>query len=220
MNFNRMKELHSLDAVRKEQQPRRWKRICYTYEAMRINESTWRRIHYEYDRAGRLIKQTETDPDCGICRVYEYQYDCADNLTKRIEHRGEEQLNRHYRYNSRNLLTHYIDEEGGVTRIYYDKNARICKVIRPEQYDSETDDGMGFSYLYNHQDLLLKVIGADGNALESYTYDNAGNITSTTDANGGTITYQYNSFGELYEIMDQDGNWKRCIIPMTFRGIF
>jgi len=64
------------------------------------------------------------------------------------------------------------------------------------------------------------VIGADGNALESYTYDNAGNITSTTDANGGTITCQYNSFGELCEIMDQDGNWKRCIIPMTFRGIF
>jgi len=53
---------------------------------------------FVYDSMDRLIKQTESDPDCGICRVYEYQYDCADNLTKRIEHRGEEKLNRHYQY--------------------------------------------------------------------------------------------------------------------------
>lgn len=39
-----------------------------------------------------------------------------------------------------------------------------------------------------------------------YTYDYAGNITSTTDANGGTIEYFYNSLGQVCEIKDQEGN--------------
>ena len=41
--------------------------------------------------------------------------------------------------------------------------------------------------------------------MEWYTYDYAGNITSTTDANGGTITYHYNSLGQVSEITDQEG---------------
>ena len=40
---------------------------------------------------------------------------------------------------------------------------------------------------------------------ERYTYDHAGNITSTTDANGGTITYSYNSMGKVYQVTNQEG---------------
>ena len=36
--------------------------------------------------------------------------------------------------------------------------------------------------------------------------DYAGHITSTTDANGGVITYRYNSQGKVCEIIDQEGN--------------
>ena len=32
------------------------------------------------------------------------------------------------------------------------------------------------------------------------------NITSTTDVNGGTITYRYNSMGQVHEVIDQEGN--------------
>ncbi len=42
--------------------------------------------------------------------------------------------------------------------------------------------------------------------VERYTYDYAGNVTSTTDANGGTITYSYNSMGQVYQVTDQEGN--------------
>ena len=43
--------------------------------------------------------------------------------------------------------------------------------------------------------------------MERYTltYDHAENITSTTDANGGTITYAYNSMGRVYQTTDQEG---------------
>ena len=44
-----------------------------------------------------------------------------------------------------------------------------------------------------------------GKRTEHYTYDYAGNITSTTDANGGTITYRYNSMGQVHEVIDQEG---------------
>ncbi len=51
---------------------------------------------------------------------------------------------------------------------------------------------------------VQKVQHADGGE-EGYTYDFAGNITSTTDANGGVITYRYNSQGLVCEIIDQEG---------------
>ena len=34
----------------------------------------------------------------------------------------------------------------------------------------------------------------------------AGNITGAEDANGGIVTYRYNSLGQVYEITDQEGN--------------
>ena len=42
--------------------------------------------------------------------------------------------------------------------------------------------------------------------VEHYTYDYAGNITGATDANGNTITYRYNSFGQVWEIRDPEGH--------------
>ena len=38
-----------------------------------------------------------------------------------------------------------------------------------------------------------------------YNFHYAGNITSTTDANGGKITYFYNSIGQVYQVTDQEG---------------
>ena len=49
---------------------------------------------------------------------------------------------------------------------------------------------------------------ADGGG-EGYTYDFAGNVTGTRDANGGVITYRYNSQGKVCEITDQGGGQQR-----------
>lgn len=43
-----------------------------------------------------------------------------------------------------------------------------------------------------------------GKPNQSYTYDYAGNVTSTTDGNGNKIQYHFNSMNQLKEIVDQN----------------
>ena len=52
---------------------------------------------------------------------------------------------------------------------------------------------------------ILEIHTPEG-GVEHYAYDCAGNITGTTDANGNTITYRYNSFGQVWEIRDPEGH--------------
>ena len=52
---------------------------------------------------------------------------------------------------------------------------------------------------------ILEIHTPEG-GVEHYTYDYAGNITGTTDANGNSITYRYNSFGQVWEIRDPEGH--------------
>ena len=52
---------------------------------------------------------------------------------------------------------------------------------------------------------ILEIHTPEG-GVEHYAYDCAGNITGTTDANGNTITYRYNSFGQACEIRDSEGH--------------
>ncbi len=51
----------------------------------------------------------------------------------------------------------------------------------------------------------VKPAGYSSLTKEGYTYGHAGQITSTTDANGGVITYRYNSQGKVCETIDQEG---------------
>jgi len=69
---------------------------------------------------------------------------------------------REYRYDRKNRLNHFADEEGAMTRLFYDKNDRVRKVVRPEQYEEQKDDGIGLSY----------------------TYDRTGNISSVWEGGG------------------------------------
>ena len=45
-----------------------------------------------------------------------------------------------------------------------------------------------------------------GAAVESYTWDSAGNLTSRTDARGVTESYRYDGLGRLVGVFDNDGN--------------
>ena len=56
---------------------------------------------------------------------------------------------RKFRYDGRNRRTHLTDESGNTTRLFYDRNGRITKVVRPEQYDPGQDDGEGICYEYD-----------------------------------------------------------------------
>lgn len=69
---------------------------------------------------------------------------------------------REYRYNEKDWLTHFVYKEGAITRLLYYKNDRIRKVVRPEQYEEQKDDGIGMNYTYNCHDQVLAITDADG----------------------------------------------------------
>lgn len=146
------------------------------------------RKEFGYDELDRVIKSEEKDKQGGIHRIYRYEYDSASNLVSR----QDESLNtsvksRQYQYDKKDRLTHFIDESGAVTRLFYDRNDRISKVIRPEQYQKDTDDGAGTSYQYNYQDQIVSITGPDNMIMNEYTYDAAGNRLSERK---GQFTYQ------------------------------
>lgn len=80
------------------------------------------RISREYDLLDQMILEKVEDRAAGICRIRQYTYDKAGNRIK--ETNGLKQ-SISYTYDFANQLTHQVDEEGAVTRIFYDKNGRV-----------------------------------------------------------------------------------------------
>ena len=61
---------------------------------------------------------------------------------------------------------------------------------------------------------MAETVKADGSR-EKFTYDYGGNVTSTTDGNGNTIQYQYNSLNKLGKIIDQQGMEEIMLYDIT-----
>ena len=45
----------------------------------------------------------------------------------------------------------------GVQRTVYDRNGQVVRLIRPNEYDPETDSGDGFQFTYDAQGRVLSV---------------------------------------------------------------
>ncbi len=119
------------------------------------NHTIWAVTRYEYDKNGncikiispkgyetkkdydvldRLISEEEKDKTNGIHRKYQYEYDKDSNLIQRWDNSLEGVKKcRRFLYDSKGRLTHLTDEIGATTRLFYDQNDRIAKVVRPEQ---------------------------------------------------------------------------------------
>ena len=108
----------------------------------------------------------------------------------------ETPYSRKYRYDTKDRLTHLTDESGATTRVFYDANDRIQKVVRPEQYSEETDDGAGMVYGYSCQDRVLTVTGPDGMPVQTCTYNAAGSLSAVRTGKKQYTEYAYNLAGQ------------------------
>ena len=84
-----------------------------------------------------------------------------------------------------------IEKDGGVTRSFYDGNGNLSKVVRPNQYDPQTDDGAGYQYTCDHKGRVLTVVGPNGHVLQTNTYDKEGRLLQQLDGlqTGAEFTY-------------------------------
>jgi RHS repeat-associated protein len=128
--------------------------------------------YYEYDRQGNLIKETDTN---GKCVIYEY-----DSINRRIRITGK---------------------GGEITRLFYDGAGNIIKHVKPEDYDSQKDDGRGTVYSYDSMNRLVEVRNPLGQIVAKNKYNAAGDLIEKTDALNESIEYTYYSAGRIKEIL-------------------
>lgn len=95
---------------------------------------------------------SSTDP---LGNVFATPYDTAGRLAMEVNPNTYDPATRsgpqgiRYEYDTDDRRIKVIYPDGGIRRLKYDAMGNLVKVIEPEQYDAETDDGPGYVYRYD-----------------------------------------------------------------------
>ena len=92
-----------------------------------------------------------------------------------------------------------------MTRSFYDGNGNLSKVVRPNQYDPQADDGAGYQYTYDHQGRVLTVVGPNGQVLQTNTYDGDGRLLQQLDGLQSGAEFTYDLAGSRTRIQTSGG---------------
>jgi RHS repeat-associated protein len=139
---------------------------------------------------GRISKVTLPDNT-----FLTYRYDASGNLTSMTDLRGNQSR---FTYDSSHSLVDYYDASGNLMmKSEYDADGRLIRQT----------DALGNAIALNRvvPSPVETIVDRRGNSTE-YTYDAAGNITSTKDAKGGITSYTYDSNHNETSITDPLGN--------------
>ena len=165
---------------------------------------------YEYDRNGRLLRQTNPD---GTTQAYEYDKNgrvirmtAPNGLVTELGYDGNGNIVRlsddetrvyTFTYNHNNQLTKARDPLGGETACVYDGAGNLLTF---------TDaNGHSTRYRYDGASRLQEVIDAlDG--VTATDYDLNGRIVKSTDANGHSDEFYYSEIGEFLAQTDALGH--------------
>ena len=156
----------------------------------------------EYDAANRLIAETHREERSGIDNRTQFGYDAAGNLTEITDNQGRKTR---IAYDLLNREIRRIERDGGVQRTVYDRNGQVVRLIRPNEYDPETDSGDGFQFTYDAQGRVLTVLSPDGHVLQSNTYDADGRLLQRLDGVGSGVKYEYDLAGAQRRIVSMGG---------------
>jgi RHS repeat-associated protein len=182
-----------------------------------IHDNLGNRIVYTPDAAGNITQEQAYDPQGGLQRTQrripdilsrvlesrdaqdqatQYGYDDNDNLTQMIDPLRH---SARWDYDALDRLDVSTDLNGFLTFYGYDAGDRLMTVFDPL--------GRRTGYLYNGLDDLLHTQSPETNATD-YTYDEAGNERSRTDARGpenGQTASSYDALNRLKDITFADG---------------
>jgi YD repeat-containing protein len=173
-------------------------------------------VRYFYDRLGNKTKETN---NLGHTRLYSY-----DNLNRLTDETDEIGGVCHYSYDKMGNVDGTIDPNGTVGVYGYKDNYLLNTITLTNaalnqtktiayEYDEEgnlkrtTDDGVEVKYNYSdagtyqpdaYKRIFSKRVNAGSNELVTrYTYDKGERVTSITYPNKRTVSYTYNTLGEL-----------------------
>ncbi len=150
----------------------------------------------EYDAVDRLVKEAHIDKAGGIRNTTSFAYDRAGNLTCITDSLGRRTQ---IEYDLMNREVRRTEKDGGVTRQFYDRNGRLSRAVRPEEYKKYGDAGAGEQYTYDEEGRVLTVVRPDGTVRESNAYDADGLLIRTRDAMGSEASFAYDLGGRRLE---------------------
>ena len=163
-------------------------------------------IERAYDVANHLIKEMHHDETSGIHNSITLEYDAAGNVVKMTDVNGH---NTSYCYDLLNREIMKTNPVGATSRHFFNKNGQICKAIQPVEYEKHQESGAGYQYLYDVYGRLTHVIDPTGAAIETNTYDLAGQLVQKLDALQSGIVYTYD-LGGRQEKIETTGGASQC----------
>jgi RHS repeat-associated protein len=158
---------------------------------------------YEYNTKGLITKKTQSNGDSIV-----YEYDRAYRLSREISSNGDilaYTLNNLGNVIQKRIIREYWVEEIPQPCSGYSNGDRFwafwlppCEPI-PQLH---TDIYFSQSYVYDELGRVLAEKNAEGALVASYTYDDNGNVNTTTDGNGKKTQYFYNALDQISKIID------------------
>ena len=98
------------------------------------------------------------------------------------------------------------DRDGGTTRRLYDRNGRLARLVRPNEYHRLGEQAHGEQYAYDLLGRLQEVTRPDGVLQARHTYNAWGYLASATDACGNGIHFTYDIGGRRTRAMTSAGS--------------
>ncbi|MBQ2802104.1 MAG: hypothetical protein IJF03_12060 [Lachnospiraceae bacterium] len=180
----------------------------YEYDAngnvVKITTPSGNEIKRTYDADNLLIREEHKELGGDIQNCFTYEYDKAENLVKVTDVYG---IPVQYEYDTRNRLVSMTGKNGGITKLAYDKNDRIKRVILPREVAEHGENAKGYRYQYDTQDRITSLTACDGTLLYERTYTPYGELEQEIDNAGSGIRFVYDYIGRRIQV-NTTGNAK------------
>lgn len=175
----------------------------------KIVDSSNRNFIYEYDENNNLIGFTNANNE-----KTEYVYDSSHRMTKKKDPKGVEVIR--LTYNAQNKVTQQFFRGGFFNFTYYDGYTRVCN--RRDNCTNYYYNGTGNPIRIHHpvigsshrtynDQLRLTKYTDENNSSWNYTYDEKGNLLTTTDPNSHANQFSYESnYNKIASITDAKQN--------------
>ena len=149
-------------------------------------------FNYTYDENGNVT--SEINP---LNQKTKYTYDSMDRMTSI---KVKDVVKAKYSFTKTGQIKKETDGENHSLHYKYDKNGNL-----KEQFD---DRGAGQTFKYDKLDRITSVSSKGDSVTESYTYDEAGNVSSITDGNHNKTSYKYDKDNNLVQEVNPLGDIK------------
>ena len=223
---NRIREWDNGGRIREMSYDNRGNRILLRE---RLGADYWQETAYTYDRYGHLcairdangntMKMTyrESRPGMRSLTTPEgytsyYTYDDTGCCMSMSDDLGKTE----YTYNQMDYRVYVKDPLGNTTKYCFDRLCNLVQLIRPNQLNEKTGEGVGTKYLYDEMDEQIRRIDPLGN-VSAMVRDLEGRVIreihpesydgKTGDGDG--VCYEYDPDGRRIRILYPDGGTER-----------